>query len=133
MSAKLNARLEVLGRLSTSELKTEWVRVFRADPPRLTPDLLRLAIGYRLQERLHGGLPARTRRQIAAPITRQGATALMKPGTRLLRSWNGRTIEVLVTDAGYQHDGRSYGSLSQIAREITGTAWSGPRFFGLRG
>lgn len=57
----------------------------------------------------------------------------MKAGTRLLRSWNGRSIEVNVTDTGFEHDGRSFKSLSKIAREVTGTAWSGPRFFGLSG
>ncbi len=55
----------------------------------------------------------------------------LKAGTRLVRSWNGRTIEVLVSEHGYTWEDRSYRSLSHIAREVTGTAWSGPRFFGL--
>jgi hypothetical protein len=55
----------------------------------------------------------------------------LKPGTRLVRSWHGRTISVLVSEAGYVFEDRTYRSLSRIAREVTGAAWSGPRFFGL--
>lgn len=56
----------------------------------------------------------------------------IKSGTRLVRSWQGRTYHVLVLDDGFEHEGRRYESLSQIARAITGAHWSGPRFFGLR-
>jgi hypothetical protein len=56
----------------------------------------------------------------------------LAPGTRLVREWNERTIKVTVLDAGYMFDDRHFTSLSQIARHVTGTQWSGPRFFGLR-
>jgi hypothetical protein len=56
----------------------------------------------------------------------------LKAGTRLLRSWNGRSVSVLVTGSGFEFEDREYRSLSSIAREVTGAAWSGPRFFGLR-
>lgn len=59
------------------------------------------------------------------------ASSYIPAGTKLIREWNGRTIEVLVTDQGFEHAGRHYRSLSQIARHITGAHWSGPRFFGL--
>jgi hypothetical protein len=52
-------------------------------------------------------------------------------GTRLVREWNGRTITVEVSDSGFVHAGRSWRSLSEIARHVTGAHWSGPRFFGL--
>ena len=55
-----------------------------------------------------------------------------KPGTRLIREWQGRTYVVEVGDTDFLHDGNSYASLSHVARAITGTRWSGPRFFGLR-
>ena len=58
--------------------------------------------------------------------------AQLKPGTRLIREWRGRSYEVLVLDDGFSWHGRRYRSLSAIARQITGTAWSGPLFFGLR-
>jgi len=55
-----------------------------------------------------------------------------KPGTRLLREWNGKLHAVLVDDDGFLFDDRRFASLSHIAREITGAHWSGPRFFGLK-
>ena len=55
----------------------------------------------------------------------------MKPGTRLVREWNGRTYHVEVVADGFVWNGRTHRSLSAIAREITGAQWSGPRFFGL--
>jgi hypothetical protein len=57
---------------------------------------------------------------------------LLKPGTRLLREWGGRTHSVIVLDGGFEYDGSRYRSLTEIARRITGAHWSGPRFFGLR-
>jgi len=57
---------------------------------------------------------------------------LLKPGTRLLREWGGRTHTVIVLDEGFEYDGERYRSLTEIARHITGAHWSGPRFFGLR-
>ena len=55
----------------------------------------------------------------------------IKPGTRLAREWHGQMHHVLITDAGYSYNDKSYSSLSAIARRITGASWSGPRFFGL--
>ena len=59
--------------------------------------------------------------------------ASLRPGTRLVRSWNGETYSVLVTDDGYVFNDQTFGSLSSIAKAITGAKWSGPRFFGLKG
>lgn len=128
----LDEQLAQLATMSPAELRTQWRRALRSDPPRLSPDLLRRIIAYRLQERAHGGLsPARLRelRRMGAADSR--ATPKLKPGTRLVRGWQGRSVAVLVTEQGYMHDGRAYSSLSSIAREVTGTSWSGPRFFGL--
>lgn len=97
-------------------------------------------IAYRLQERLHGGLSRAADKQIWAITKRLKRTGsvtdphavTLKPGTRLVRSWNGTVHSVLVCETGYEFEGRLYASLSQVARDITGAHWSGPRFFGLK-
>jgi len=81
--------------------------------------------------------PQRQLRQIAQELKQTGAAAKrfrpqLKPGTRLIREWQGRTYEVVVRDDGLSWQGMQYRSLSAIARKITGTAWSGPLFFGLK-
>lgn len=128
MSTRVEVKLAALEQLSTGELKAEWVAVMKTEPPRITAALMRLAIAYRVQERSLGGLSAKSRRRVSSPAA---SSSPIKPGTRLLRSWKGRTIEVFVTEDGYEYNGRSYRSLSRIAREVTGTPWSGRRFFGL--
>src|SRR5206468_814524 len=93
-----------------------------------------------MQEVALGGLrpePQRQLRQIAQELKQTGGVAKRfrpqpKPGTRLIREWQGRTHEVLVLDDGFSWQGAQYRSLSAIARKITGTAWSGPLFFGLK-
>ena len=73
-------------------------------------------------------LPWRTGRQATAPPLPAGSVSA---GTHLVREWNGRTYQVEVIDNGYRFDGKTYPSLTTIAKRITGTHWSGPRFFGL--
>jgi hypothetical protein len=97
-------------------------------------------IAYKMQERAHGGLTPAIRRRLRAlaeEIEANGAEALasvplLKPGTRLLREWGGKTHTVIVLDDGFEYAGERHQSLTQIARRITGSHWSGPRFFGLR-
>jgi len=98
------------------------------------------AVAYRMQEVAVGGLRLprqRQLRQYAQEFKETGETRLrarpeLKPGTRLLREWQGRTYDVLVLDDGFSWQNTRYRSLSAIARKITGTAWSGPLFFGLK-
>ena len=98
------------------------------------------AVAYRLQELALGGLrrkPQRRLRQIAQEFRETGSTRMrarpaLNPGTRLIREWQGRTYEVLVLDDGFSWQSTRYRSLSALARKITGTAWSGPLFFGLK-
>ena len=135
---------EALARLPTAsraELQVNWLQLYRNEPPaRLGRDLLIAAIAYGLQEQVLGGLRPELRRRlrkIAEQVSQGGepmiSTALcLKPGTRLLREWQGRTHEVLVSDDGFVWQQAHYRSLSQIARAITGTRWSGPVFFGLK-
>lgn len=120
--------------LSSAELRDEWRRAYRAEAPNMSSPMLRMGIAYRWQEKSIGSLPARHARRLAAdkrPM-KTSPNMMLSPGTQLVRSWNGRTLSVAVTEAGFIFEDRTYRSLSAIAREVTGTAWSGPRFFGLK-
>ena len=128
----LDEQLRRIEAMPPPELRTEWQRVFKTLPPRLSPELMRIAIAYRLQERKLGRLCPGVARGIRASANARRRQMTFKPGTRFVRSWNGRTVDVLVTEDGYSWEDRTYRSLSHIAREVTGTAWSGPRFFGLK-
>jgi Protein of unknown function (DUF2924) len=131
--------LEALPALTPDELRKEWRRFYRSQPPRLSRDLLVRAIAYRIQELRYGGLSKATRRRLAVLVQTQrsdGEIALegarkIRAGARLVREWNGRTHTVTVEKEGFTYAGGSYRSLSAIARDITGARWSGPRFFGL--
>jgi hypothetical protein len=134
-------RLSALTVMSPAQLRAAWRETFRQPPPDMTPELIARAIAWRIQERLHGGLPGSVSRELAKAADRLRKTGevasahdiSLKPGTRLVRSWHGRTINVLVTEDGLEFDGRRYRSLTHISSEVTGTHWSGPRFFGLKG
>ena len=126
--------------MSSAQLREEWQRVMRTAPPAFSPDLMERAIAYELQARRHGGLAPAVQRaldRVGRQLARTGKVSpsretRLKPGTRLSRDWHGRTHHVLVMDEGYLFEERRYRSLSQVAAAITGTAWSGPRFFGLK-
>jgi len=131
-------RLEALSDLTPDELRKEWRRLYRSEPPRLSRDLLVRAVAYRIQELRYGGLGKAIRRKLTALQARgSGAEVVVegarriRVGARLLREWNGRTHTVTAEQQGFTYAGRSYQSLSAIAREITGARWSGPRFFAL--
>ena len=138
-TSQVSDRLEVLAELSVADLRLEWRRLFRADPPRLSRDIMMRAIAYRLQEIAHGGASKVTQRRLmtlTAEFETGGTIAppsgpKIKPGSRLVREWHGRTHTVCVTDVGFEFQGKSYRSLTKIARDITGAQWSGPQFFGL--
>jgi len=130
-----------LPELDLSELRQQWRALYKADAsPHLSRELLLRAVAHRMQEVAVGGLrPPRQRqlRQVAQQLTQTGAAntrprAELKAGTRLLREWQGRIYDVLVLDAGFSWQNTRCRSLSAIARKITGTAWSGPLFFGLK-
>jgi hypothetical protein len=135
---------EALSRLLTldiGELRQQWRDLYKTQAPRhFSRELLVRAVAYRLQEVARGGLrpePQRQLRRIAQEFKDINATTMrarskLRPGTRLLREWQGRTYDVLVLDDGFSWQGTRYRSLSAIARKITGTAWSGPLFFGLK-
>jgi hypothetical protein len=124
---------------SADELRREWRRLYRSEPPKISRDLLIRGIGYRLQEIQHGGLGKTTLRKLKTLAKMLRATGRvapdlglsLKPGARLVREWHGRTHTVTVTEDGFIYTGMSYPSLTKVAKKITGARWSGPRFFGL--
>lgn len=135
--SSLSEQLAALASMPPPMLRSEWRRVYKKQPPQLTPDLLARGIAWRLQEKVLGGLSAAAKRELARRALGSGvydATTdmIMKPGTRMVRSWRGVTYAVLATPDGYLFNDKTYRSLSAIAEEITGTRWSGPRFFGLK-
>lgn len=138
-SGKLQRQLAEIEQLDASAVRREWRHLLRSDPPQLSRDLIVRALAYRLQEQEHGGLSKMTLRLLtgqireldAAGSERAGGSVRIRPGSRLVREWRGRTHTVTVTDQGFEYDGKSYGSLTPIAKMITGAHWSGPRFFGL--
>ncbi|MFD0849401.1 DUF2924 domain-containing protein [Sphingosinicella xenopeptidilytica] len=130
----MGSRLDRLETLSPAALRTAWQEHVGMPPPRLPHELLLRDLAYRLQEKRHGSLPAATLR--ALQRTREGrpsvpVAAAMGDGTQFVRTWHGHTIVVTKQGRDYVHDGRHYDSLTQVAREVTGARWSGPRFFGL--
>ena len=139
MPSNISLELDALIAMKPPELRAKWREVYRSVAPEIGPDLLRRGIAYRLQERRQGNLASSTRREVERLIKQLGkgggdlprSPASLKTGTRLVRSWRGKMHHVLILDDGYEHDGRRYQSLTQIAQDITGAHWSGPRFFGL--
>lgn len=130
--------LRGLDRVNLADL---WRQLFDASPPeKLRRDLMIPILAYRIQEKTFGSLKtgARTRlRQLAEGFARDPDLAVsskptLKPGTRLVREWRDEVHLVNVEANGYEYKGGRYKSLSQIARLITGTRWSGPLFFGIK-
>ena len=138
MSIDLEQQIEGMRRMSREQLKDRWRDLYRAAPPAaFTPDLLARGIAWRMQERKLGSLSREACRMLggggeAAPLRRRArARVSLRPGNRLIRRWRGRTYVVEVAEGGLMYEGARYSSLSVIASKITGTRWSGPKFFGL--
>jgi len=137
----LEAQLAQLEHLTREQLVKGWRELYGSDPPGKISDLLmRQAIAYRLQVRELGGLNFSTRRTLERALD-EGAADRATPrcndrpvavGAVLIRQWRGASHQVTVLEDGLLYRGRHYRSLSEVAREITGTRWSGPLFFGLK-
>lgn len=139
MNKSITDRISSLEGMSKPHLLTLWAEHFHQPPPRLMRRKLMISVlAYRLLEKEYGGLShaARTKLRHLAKGSRSerrslaGSNPQLKTSTRFIRSWKGEVHEVNVEDEGYEYRGKRYGSLSAIAREITGTRWSGPLFFG---
>ncbi|WP_421762161.1 DUF2924 domain-containing protein [Devosia sp.] len=153
---EVEREIVALDGLDTKALQVRWLEVYGKEPPsRIRAGLLRLGISYRLQEKAFGGLKPQTvrhLRKLAAELGAERASkqvgsdgtlaaaphwpaerTLLSPGTQLMREWNGTTEVVDVASDGYTWRGGTYRTLSAVAVAITGTKWSGPKFFGLTG
>ena len=137
----IDQRLTSLPSLSKTALRELWKEIFdAAPPPRLRRHLMIPILAYRLQEQAFGSLSAASRsrlRQLARafetnPNSTVSSVPSVKPGTRLVRQWGDQVHLVNVEARGYEYQGARYQSLSEIARLITGTRWSGPLFFGIK-
>jgi DUF2924 family protein len=133
----VEAEVDRIRSLGIAALHARWRLMFGGPPPGgLTKDIIRHMIAYRIQEESFGGLD----REIIKLLDRlargekTGAelNRRLKPGTVLVREYQGERHTVTVALEGFLWQGATYTSLSTIARAITGTAWNGPRFFGLR-
>lgn len=128
-----------IGSAARNQLAERWAALYGTNPPATVPaSILRLAIAYREQEREHGALkPALRRRLLEAAESNDADSSAkhptkLRPGTVLVREWQGAAHTVTILDKGVTYGGKLYRSLTQVADAITGSHWSGPEFFGLR-
>jgi hypothetical protein len=141
MPDNLALTLDSLPTMSKDALSALWQQLFQSPPPhQLRRQLMVRILAYRIQEQEFRGLnpsARQTLRQMARALERDPAAEIcaapaFKPGTRLIRQWQDRTHIVTVEENGYEYQGSRYQSLSEVARLVTGTRWSGPLFFGLK-
>jgi hypothetical protein len=131
-ASRITVEVRALEALDLDGLRAEWAARYDEVPSLRSPELLRLALAWRIQAAAFGGLDAKTLRRIRnlkgapAPIPSLG------DGAKITRQWQGRLIEVVSTGSAYVWNGHAYPSLSAVARAITGVRWNGPRFFGMR-
>ncbi len=141
MSAELTMRIDAIAAMPPTAIKAEWERVHDAPAPAISPSLLARDIAWAIQAKISGGIDKRIERHLARLCAASEADESCKQaapppelsaGTQILREWGGKTHRVSVgSDGRFAYAGRSYRSLSAIARDITGARWSGPRFFGV--
>ena len=135
-AAAIEAEVDQVRSLGIDALRRRWRMMFGAiPPPGLTKDIIARMIAYRIQEEAFGGLDRNTARLLDRMARGEKPSELsrrLKPGTVLIREHKGERHTVTVVPDGFVWQGATYTSLSVIAKTITGTAWNGPRFFGLR-
>jgi hypothetical protein len=133
--AAIEAEIDHIRSLGLEQLRARWRATFGLAPPRApTKDLIARMITYRLQEEAFGGLDPQTVRLLdrLAQGKKSEVGRRLKPGTVIVREYGGEQHTVTVVPDGFLWREATYSSLSVIAKAITGTAWNGPRFFGLR-
>src|SRR6266571_8894822 len=135
-AAAIEAEVDQIRSLGIDALRKRWRMLFGAVPPKgLTKDIIGRMIAYRIQEEAFGGLDRETVKLLDRLARGEKPNELdrrLKPGTVLIREYQGERHTVTVVPDGFVWQGSTYSSLTTIARTITGTAWNGPRFFGLR-
>lgn len=141
MPNSVEKQLEILLDLPRADLAEMWLQLFNSPPdPKIRKPAMIRFLAYRIQEQAYGSLSATSERRLrqleglAAGSSNLKTSSVRKiqPGTRLVREWQNHVHLVSVETKGYEYRGVRYRSLSEIARLITGTRWSGPLFFGLR-
>lgn len=141
MATRIETELQSLRSLDRQAIRHHWTQTFGEPPPKgIGPALMLRAFAYDVQRKAMGGLSRKVRRQLEQAGEQLGAGRSITPvptapkaGTRLIREWQGVTHEVILLEKGVEYRGRTWSSLSAVARDITGARWSGPRFFGLNG
>lgn len=129
----LDQQLEELPTLKKIDLKDRWARLTGRPVPKVSEKMLQLALAYELQAKAQGGLSRKTRQRLEQVAAGKSATKDLRPGMRLAREFGGTVHMVAIGDEGeIVWKGKEWNSLSEVARAITGTRWSGPAFFGLR-
>jgi hypothetical protein len=131
-----------LQNLSRNQLLDRWHKLYgKTPPPGIRREVIIPFLAYRIQENTEGGLSPAVRAMLKSAIRQLQRThnserrirySRMRSGTRVCRRWKDEMHEVDITETAYQYRGHEYRSLSEIARKITGTRWSGPAFFGLK-
>jgi len=129
-TTEVTSAVTTIAGMPLAELRIEWERRYGAAPRHRSADLLRRVLSWRVQADVYGGLDATTKKLLAREDLPLRVAA--PPGMRLAREWAGRTHEVVVIENGVIYEGKTWRSLSEVARHITGMRWNGPRFFGLR-
>lgn len=134
---EIQDKLDTLAALERRELSEQWTAVFGCPAPRnCQATLLRSALAWHCQISYLGKSEATGTRRMLKNLqcSKESFTSsdIHTPGTRLLREWQGQTHHVTVLAKGFEYSGKTYRSLTAITRQITGTPWSGPQFFGLR-
>ena len=139
----IEQQLAAIPALPRAALIVRWTAAYGRPPPKgLSRRMLEYAAAFHLQSQAFGGISAGLRRQLRAarsrpgagpgpPTSRKASARSLAPGSRLVRTWHGRTYTVEILENGFLCIDRRYASLSEVARHITGARWSGPRFFGL--
>jgi hypothetical protein len=136
-AAAVKAEIERLLSLSPGEVRMLWRKRFRKNVPRaVTTQLLVRTLAWKIQEEAFGGHDAATLKLLKAFANQDADKVVLfrklKPGTTVIREYQGARHIVTITEGGFVWEGRAYSSLSAIALAITGAKWNGPRFFGLR-
>ena len=147
MNRSVVKQIAELETLSREELKDRWRELLGIEPPAGSRSYWVKRLAYRIQELEFGGVSEATRGRLRAHLEKEGLSAEgtapaplerrnandggLTPGTRLVRTWRGQRYEVVVTDTGFEFDGRPYRSLTAVAKAITSQHWNGRAFFGL--
>ena len=136
--SRLDVDVAALEEMSPAQLRQRWSEIDDRIMPCVPTSIMKLLVAHRLQERRFGALPKLVCRELMrlALEGKRGGDApaprsKLSSGARLVREWNGQTILVEVLEDGFRYKNQTWNSLSEIARHVTGTHWSGPRFFGL--